>query len=269
MFIQTTNCKYHVRVVGNGMPFVMLHGFTSSIETWSELLPQWQKKFQCILIDVIGHGNTDSPLELEKYSIEVVIEDIYQILKKLQVRKANFLGYSMGGRIALGFAVRYPDSVNKLILESSSPGLMTEEDRLTRRMADQKLAAFIEEEGIEKFVDYWEKIPLFHSQQNLTMKKRLAVREERLKNNPLGLGNSLRGMGTGSQPSYWDALRTLPIETLLICGEYDKKFCDIANLMHQRLKRGKVIKINGVGHAIHVEQTQIFGKIVSEFLQVP
>ena len=71
----------------------------------------------------------------------------------------------MGGRLALSFAIQYPEKVRKLVLESSSPGLKTEEER-NRRIQDEKLANLIQNNGIEEFVDYWEKFRFFHHKRN-------------------------------------------------------------------------------------------------------
>jgi 2-succinyl-6-hydroxy-2,4-cyclohexadiene-1-carboxylate synthase len=119
------------------------------------------------------------------------------------VKQAYLIGYSMGGRLALSVAMIHPERVSGLVLESSSPGLDSPEERKMRREQDSRLSRRILEEGIESFVDYWEGIPLFASQLSMDPSKRKKVREERLNNNPVGLRGSLIGMGTGSQPSWW------------------------------------------------------------------
>ena len=123
------------------------------------------------------------------------------------------------------------------------------------------------ENGMEAFVDQWENIPLFESQKRLSSKTRLSIREQRLANVPTGLSNSLLGMGTGSQASYWDELDTLDFPVLLVTGELDPKFCEIADLMIKKLKRAEWKIISDAGHAIHVEDGEKFGKIISEFLK--
>ena len=67
----------------------------------------------------------------------------------------------MGGRIALAYTIKYPERVTSLILESASPGLKTEQERIERREADELLAKKINSEGIPSFVEFWENIPLF------------------------------------------------------------------------------------------------------------
>ncbi|MDV2887985.1 2-succinyl-6-hydroxy-2,4-cyclohexadiene-1-carboxylate synthase, partial [Alkalihalophilus pseudofirmus] len=86
---------------------------------------------------------------------------------------------------------------------------------------DAGLAKLIKEKGIEPFVDYWEEIPLFASMKRLPLAQREAVRKQRLNHSPIGLANSLLGMGTGSQPSWWEHLDRLECEVLLITGNED------------------------------------------------
>src|SRR5205085_1446641 len=126
-------------------------------------------------------------------------------------RETVLLGYSMGGRMALYTALGA--SFRGLILESASPGLATEEERAERRASDEALAARIERDGIESFVDEWERQPLFASQSALPDETHQALRLERVRNTPLGLANSLRGAGSGTQPSLHDALSSLATPT--------------------------------------------------------
>ncbi len=258
--------RYHVDVWGDGFPLLLLHGFTGNGEGWQEFMPYWKVHSKAIAPDIIGHGKTDSPLEITSYRIEMVAQDLNAILEEMQIDKIDILGYSMGGRLALTFAVKYPEKVRRLILESSSPGLETADERKARQMQDEKLALRIKEQGIQSFVEYWENIPLFHSQKQLPESVRSSIRKQRLGNSKTGLMNSLYGMGTGVQPSWWEALNDVQIPTLLITGSIDEKFCKIAEKMTKVLKNSQWVSISDCGHAIHVEKPEIFGTIVSEFL---
>jgi 2-succinyl-6-hydroxy-2,4-cyclohexadiene-1-carboxylate synthase len=267
MELKLNGITYSYMIKGEGHPFLLLHGFTGCKENWSFLVDLLSKNFMVIALDLIGHGSTQSPEDPDRYMFEPVCEDIDVLLEKLQIENVHLLGYSMGGRIALAFTILYPNRVTSLILESSSPGLKTEEERANRMESDKKLANDILQHGMTAFVDRWEEIPLFQSQRKLLPTKRTKIREQRLRNNPLGLANSLRGMGTGKQPSYWDKLSTLHIPAFFICGELDRKFCYIAEEMARRVRQSSICQVFQAGHAIHVEQPEFFGKIVVEFLQ--
>lgn len=266
MKILCRDVQYHVEIVGQGEPLLVLHGFTGNIDTWKFLIPALSPHFQLIMVDVIGHGKTESPLDVTRYRIEQVASDLKEIVEKLALSRVHVLGYSMGGRLALTFANVYPQCVRSLLLESASPGLATEAERLQRRKHDQRLAERILTNGIEAFVDDWEGIALFDSQQGLPLEQRMLIREQRLVNSVLGLAHSLLGMGTGSQPSWWDRLKYLSLPVLILTGELDVKFCKIAERMQQRFPKSEWMIINNVGHAIHVEDGDKFGKIVREFL---
>lgn len=266
MNIFINGVSYHVERYGDGEPLLLLHGFTGSVETWKPFLPYW-RDYQLILVDIIGHGLTDSPNDPARYEIEKVAADLDEILRYFHLQDAHVLGYSMGGRLALTFAVLYPHRVRTLILESSSPGLKTMQERRERMKRDEALAEEIEQYGVTAFVEKWENMPLFASQKRLPLSIQQRIRNERLNNNALGLANSLRGMGTGRQPSWWNHLSEVNVPTLLLCGEWDQKFCRIAEEMKKYLPNCEMVKVPQAGHAIHVEQRQIFAKIVSKFIK--
>lgn len=257
---------YYVEMYGNGQPLLLLHGFTGSCQTWHPFISTWSQHIQCIAIDILGHGRTDAPSAVQRYDIEIVAKDIATLLEQLEIKKAHVLGYSMGGRLALTFAVLYPQYVQTLILESSSPGLKTEKERMKRREEDERLAQFIEKHGVASFVDRWENIPLLSSLQRLPKSVQQRLREERLQHTAIGLANSLRGMGTGAQPSWWAALHQLHMPALLICGEDDEKFCRIASEMVQLLPNGTLIAVPQAGHVVHMEQRERFGTLVQQFV---
>jgi 2-succinyl-6-hydroxy-2,4-cyclohexadiene-1-carboxylate synthase len=96
--------------------------------------------------------------------------------------------------------------------------------------------------------------------------KRAVLREQRLRNDPAGLANSLRGMGTGRQPSLWSELPAITIRTCLLCGELDSKYIGIAREM-TRLMPGSTLEIvPGSGHNIHFERPSYFTTAVFNFL---
>jgi len=257
---------YQVDVIGDGFPLVLLHGFTGDSNTWKPFYQQWCKDRKLIVIDIIGHGQSDSPQDLERYKMLSVSKDIRKILDLLKIEKTDILGYSMGGRLALSFAIQYPPFVRKLILESSSPGLLTEQERKHRQIQDKKICDFIQKNGIEEFVEYWGNISLFSTQKNLPIHKQEEIKVQRLKNSVIGLCNSLIGMGTGTQPSWWAHLHKLEADTLLVTGILDQKFCSIAEEMKKGIKNVEWVNVEECGHAIHVEHPEKFGTIVDRFL---
>ena len=246
--------RLNVHVQGAGEPLLMIHGFTGSIEAWGEeLISGLAGAYQVMAVDLLGHGESDISEAPERYRAHELVRDLEQVLDAMAVERARWLGYSMGGRIALAAAATAPTRVSGLVLESASPGLATEQERRARRRADEALAEGILLGGMEAFVDHWMGLPLFATQGKLPPRVLEANRERRLRNRPEALAACLRGMGTGAQPSFWESLSGIDVPTLLLAGEEDGKFTRIARDMADRMPRSVLRIVPKAGHAIHLE----------------
>jgi 2-succinyl-6-hydroxy-2,4-cyclohexadiene-1-carboxylate synthase len=254
--------SYHYTEIGNGETIVLFHGFTGSSQSWQQFTYELAPSYRVVVIDLAGHGKTQVT-ENKDYSLVSNIGTVSDILRDLQIADATILGYSMGGRFALSFAINRPKLVKSLILESASPGLKTEAERQARRKADNELADKIEKNGMEWFVDYWEKLPLWDSQ---TPEQKAYLREQRLKNDPVGLANSLRGMGTGVMSSLWDELSTLKMPVKLIVGELDSKYVEINREMAELIPNADLSIVTGAGHTVHLEKPDEYAELVLQFL---
>jgi len=270
MFVQVNGIRLGIEQRGadgkRGATLVMLHGFTGSAAGWGKHLDTLAAYgLRVIALDLPGHGQSDAPGGPQRYAIEYCQQDILAALQKLGVSpgEALLLGYSMGGRIALYTA--FSGFFRALILESASPGLEDPAEREQRRISDEVLAASIERDGVQAFIDRWEKQPLFASQSTLPPESREALRRQRLSNRASGLAQSLRGVGTGVQPSLYARLPALHIPVLLIAGELDTKFTAIARSMAQALPRSQLRIVSGAGHAVHLERPEEFDSLVEDF----
>ncbi|MBF2603723.1 2-succinyl-6-hydroxy-2,4-cyclohexadiene-1-carboxylate synthase [Listeria welshimeri] len=261
---------YYVTNTVNGEKpvLLMLHGFTGSNKTFQESITHLEEHFSIVAPDLLGHGKTDSPDEIARYSIERIVDDLVTILQELKIMQCFVLGYSMGGRVATAFASAHPEMVHGLILVSSSPGLAQKDLQESRVQADNRLADMLESEGIRSFVDYWEKLALFASQEVLSDELKKRIRLERLAQNPNGLAMSLRGMGTGKQPSYWNHLADFTFPVLLMTGSLDKKFEKIAQEMQQLIPNSTHVTVQNAGHAVYLEQPNIFLSQLTNWLEV-
>jgi 2-succinyl-6-hydroxy-2,4-cyclohexadiene-1-carboxylate synthase len=264
--IFANNLTYHLFRRGSGQPLLLLHGFSGSSESWINFAIDLSTQREVIAIDLLGHGKSEKPQTPDRYAIDRAADDIITITKQLGLARFGLLGYSMGGRLALYLSLNYPEKIKALVLESASPGIASKVERDQRLEWDYNLADSIEQEGIRKFVDYWEQIPLFASQMAVPEYRRIKLREQRLQNNTVGLANSLRGMGTGSQPSLWALLPGLAIPTLLISGELDKKYVQINQEMARSMPKAEHLVVQNAGHNVHFEKPKIFTEIVSNFL---
>lgn len=262
--------RLHVETLGEGDPILLVHGFTGSVRAWGvDILSHLARNNRVIAIDLLGHGASDTPSDPRRHALPEVVEDLISLLDSLEIERPAWIGYSMGGRVALAAAIERPERVGSLVLESSSPGLESKAERADRRSSDAALAERIVRGGIEDFVDYWSELPLFASQKRLPVKTREAIRERRLRSSPEGLAGCLAGLGTGSQPSYWDRLHEIRVRTLLISGGEDSKFTSIAVRMAQLVPGASTCVVAKTGHTVHIERPNEWLRAVGEHLFPP
>jgi 2-succinyl-6-hydroxy-2,4-cyclohexadiene-1-carboxylate synthase len=256
-FYTSDGVRYRIKTWGEGRTLLMLHGFTGSSRIWEGFhFPSWR----ILAVDLLGHGESDAPLDAERYRIEKAAADLAEMVENVSA----VAGYSMGGRLALYFALHFPEKVRSLILESASAGLETEEERSARAASDLALADSIERDGTAAFVERWERLPLFAAQ---TPEQRAAQRPVRLAQRPHGLANSLRGMGAGAQPPLWGQLHEIAIPTLIVTGGLDAKYCALGERMAALMPNAQHLVIPMAGHTPHLEQPEVFKAAVQSFLE--
>jgi 2-succinyl-6-hydroxy-2,4-cyclohexadiene-1-carboxylate synthase len=246
-------------------PLVCLHGFTGSGETWASFASALGAARPVIAPDLPGHGETRA----DAFGFEAAGALVVETLGRLGVDRFTLLGYSMGGRLALGLALDHPGRVVRLALESASPGLQSSEERAERRFTDHALAATIEREGLAAFVERWEAQPLFATLRRLPEESRTRLRRQRLAQDPAGLAACLRGLGTGSQPWLGDRLEELDLPVLVVAGEEDAKFRDWAAWMAARVSHAELAVVAGAGHVPHLERADEMARRLEEFLARP
>jgi 2-succinyl-6-hydroxy-2,4-cyclohexadiene-1-carboxylate synthase len=266
MQIQIDDIELYAGRSGDGPPLLLLHGFTGSADEWASLAPRLAALRELLAVDLIGHGRSAAPADPERYTMEHCVVDLLALLDSLGHERVDLLGYSMGGRVALQLAAAVPGRIRSLILESASPGIEDEAERAARVASDEALAARIEAEGLEWFVDHWAGIPLFASQAALPEQQRAALRERRLRGSATGYANSLRGMGAGRQPSLWNRLPELAMPALLVSGELDVKYLAIGERAAALLPAARHAIVREAGHAVHLEQPEAFADLVVGFL---
>lgn len=266
MRLPVNGVTYHVELEGSGPAVFFLHGFTGSTETWTPHLAAL-KAFTTVRIDFLGHGHSDVPAAVRRYGMEACVDDVVVIQDRLGIERCAIVGYSMGGRVATRVALRAPERLWGLVLESTSPGIANRDERESRVIQDSRLAERIRKEGVATFTDYWQALPLFASQSRLPESARQALRGQRLQHTAEGLANSLEGLGAGMQEPVLQRLRDLRLPVLLLAGALDAKYCELAYEMAAVLPQCRVHVVPGAGHAVHLEQATAFDNVVRDFLQ--
>jgi 2-succinyl-6-hydroxy-2,4-cyclohexadiene-1-carboxylate synthase len=231
---------------------------------FNEVIALLSAQFCCLTVDLPGHGKTRVLGGDECYTMSNTAQALINLLEQLNVKECFLVGYSMGGRLALYLNLHFPQCFSKVVLESASPGLKTQGDRVERTQRDIELAQELEKSNFSSFLSNWYEQPLFVSLKKHPEFKSLIA--SRLQNHPLELAKSLRNMSTGCQPYLWEELKKNRNPLLLLVGEYDAKFIAINSEMARLCKSAKLEIVNNCGHNIHFENPKIFVENVQFFL---
>jgi 2-succinyl-6-hydroxy-2,4-cyclohexadiene-1-carboxylate synthase len=246
---------------------IFLHGFTGSLEDWREISGLLDRRFNYVGIDLVGHGKSDLPVETERYNTSSVIKYIDTVLITFSLSEVIIIGYSMGGRAALNFAVNHPEKVKGLIIESTTAGIENENERKDRIKCDEQLAEFIESHDIEDFVELWMNKDIFNTQRRFSNEKLKEIKKRKLSNSKTGLANSLKGFGTGRMDALGNKLNLIQCPVLLISGRLDTKFTKTSSELLTKFPHAEHAIIQNAGHNTHLEETKRFVTVVNEFLR--
>ena len=243
---------------------LFLHGFMGGGEDWREVSAGLDDGFFRVAVDLPGHG-ASLGMPPDRYTMEGAARSVLDVLDGTGVGRATVVGYSMGGRLALYLALRHPARCAGLLLESASPGLEDAEERAARRRADEQKAEQLEGGDLRGFLEDWYQQPLFAP---LARDRGLLRRtiEGKMRNDPAELARSLRGMGTGSQPSLWGELPGLRVPALAVAGELDEKFVGISRRMASLAPAMRPALVPGAGHNVHAEAPGAYLSLLRRFL---
>ena len=235
-------------------PILFLHGFMGTGADWIEIASRFSDNFYCLLPDLPGHGETPLGDEVNYAAWASLLKEE---LSLQGIEKIHLVGYSMGGRLALYFAMTYPEMIEKLVLESANPGIDAETERTERVALDDKLAARLRRDGMGAFLEFWYNIPLFASLNEYPILKDELI-HKRADQDPENMARILSELSPGRQPSLWARLTELKMPTLLIAGELDKKYCRITSQMGATKPEFRSVVVPGCGHNAHRENPILF-----------
>lgn len=239
------------RLAGAGR-LLLLHGFAGHPEAWGEVVGRLVAPGLVAAPYLPGHGR--EPVPPAWTGFEEAVRGLADAVGALGQGGAwRLAGYSLGARLALGLLLAAPDLWSDAVLVGVNPGLEEAGEREARRREDAARARLLREQGLEAFVDVWERLPLFASQHALPRRVLAAQRRWRLAHDPARLAWALEALGPGAMPDYWPRLASIGHRVQLVAGELDRRFRDIAARAVALLPRGSLAVVPGVGHNVVLE----------------
>jgi 2-succinyl-6-hydroxy-2,4-cyclohexadiene-1-carboxylate synthase len=233
---------------------VLLHGFTQTARCWGRFADDLGRDLDVVAADMPGHGGSSTVRADLDRSAALVAQS---------AGRGTYVGYSMGGRVALHVALDHPGAVERLVLLGATAGIDDDQERARRRAADERLAEHLEDVGTDTFVDEWLDQPLFAG-----LRRTDAAVEERRRNDPAGLAASLRLAGTGTQRPRWTDLAAIDVPVLVLAGVDDPKFSALAGRLGRSIgPNATVALVPRAGHTAHLENPADTASIVRRWMR--
>jgi pimeloyl-ACP methyl ester carboxylesterase len=244
-YVHSHGVRIHYQTEGEGPPLVLQHGFTDSLESWYEwgYIPALQQHYRLILLDARGHGGSEKPHEPAAYEARLNVADIIAVLDDLNIPKAHFWGYSMGGRIGFATAKYAPERFFSFIIGGAQP---YQENR-------EALAPWLQElqKGPEAIAPLWE-VPLSS-----------ALQARLLTNDMEALVAYWRQRMESS--GFEEVLPTLPMPCLLYAGEADGRYAS-ARACVTHMPKATFFSLPGLKHAEGFFRSDLVLPHVTRFL---
>lgn len=222
----------------------MLHGFGGTGRAFDGVISVLHpERYTPMAIDLPGHGSRSAPTE------PVTYETCVDLVLGQSPSRFVLCGYSMGARIALRSALAAPERVSRLVLVSATAGIEAQADRDARASADERLAAQIESEPMERFVARWRTQPMFAEEPAHV---RELASADHYRNTTAGIAAALRGIGSGMMPPLWERLPELGMPVTVLAGERDGKYRQLGARIAAAAPHG-VLRVVAGGHGLLLE----------------
>jgi pimeloyl-ACP methyl ester carboxylesterase len=257
----------YYEAVGSGFPIVLVHEFSGSCRSWSRQVEAFRKWYSVLTYNCRGYPPSSVPQDPSLYSQAHSVRDVRGLLDHLKIASAYVGGFSMGGAIALNFALDYPERVRALVLAGTGTG-STDREQFVREYSP--IADRLEADGPRAvFDEYYTRMAtrVQLREKNPATWKEFA--EEFASLSGLGLAYTLRGVQF-KRPTIYALearLKELRAPTLILVGEKDEPALEPSRFLSKVIPNSKLVVFPETGHTLNLEEPERFNEAVLEFLQ--
>lgn len=230
-----------------GLPLLLTHGFGATAGMWNPNIDALSVDRPVIVWDQRGHGSSDAPDDMERYTEQISVADMAAILDAAGTDRAVLGGMSLGGYLSLAFHLAHPQRVAALVLVDTGPGYRNDEAR-------------------DKWNDWVERraqqLERGQAATDFSAEVAQAVHEH-----PEGLPRAARGVMTQKDARVITSLDSITVPTLVVIGAQDTDFLAPADYMHRKISNSRRLVIDNAGHAANMDQPETFNAAVRELLE--
>jgi len=266
MPIQSVNgVKLYYEITGDGFPLVFNHEFGGDYRSWEPQVRFFSRRYKVITYNVRGFPPSEVPADPEAYSEQKGVEDLYQLLRHLNVSKAHVVGLSMGGNLTLNFGFAHPEMCASLVVAGCGAGSKNREEyeRVTREAAER-----IEKGGMKAIVEPYSLGPTRVQFRRKDPRGWQEFRDQFEGHPPIGAALTLRGVQV-RRPSILSLetrLKSLPVPTLILVGDEDEACIEPAIFMKHHIPFSGLMIFPQSGHTLNLEEPCLFNSGISMFL---
>lgn len=251
---------------GTGSPLVWVHGFACGIRSWDPQVRELSGPYRMIAYDVRGFGLSEAPHSADAYSQSISVVDLAALFDHLRIERAVVGGLSMGGNIALNFAIDHPQRVAALVIADTGAGSDNTQEWIA---GAERYAQACDRGGVEAFADLACANPLFASYIRQGPDRERFIRSCLMTHRARGIAHTAREV-LSKRPTVYSLepqLRELRMPTLLIVGEHDTPCVKVHEFMARTIPgvRSSVV-LPGIGHLSNLEAPAEFNAHVRRFL---
>jgi pimeloyl-ACP methyl ester carboxylesterase len=237
-------------ISGHGKSVVFVHGNAETREVWRPQMEHCERRCRVVAPDLRGHGDSDKPAGA--YPISGFVSDLAHLLDALDIDRAVIAGHSMGGRVAMSFALAHPERVRGLVLAGTSA---TPFNRAAEQI--ERVRALGIERELQEFIE-------FESSPDTPATMKHALLQEALKtpeNVRIALWKAVSEFDVASR------LDEILTPTLIIVGDLDRGTpVAAARLLHERIAGSQLVIVPDVAHFTMLERPDLVNRHIDAFL---
>ena len=230
-----------------GVPVLLTHGFGATAGMWDRNIDALSVDRPVIVWDQRGHGSSDAPDDMARYSEQISVADMAAILDAAGADRAVLGGMSLGGYLSLAFHLVHPQRVAALVLVDTGPGYRNDEAR-------DKWNAWVERRA--------QQLERGEAADDFSAEVAQAVHEH-----PEGLPRAARGVMAQKDARVITSLDSITVPTMVTVGAQDTDFLASTDYMHRKISNSRKVVIDNAGHAANMDQPEAFNAAVRELLE--
>jgi pimeloyl-ACP methyl ester carboxylesterase len=265
----SSGVQLYYEEAGKGFPIVFVHEFAHDLRSWEPQLRYFSRRYRCIAYNARGYPPSDVPASPAQYSQVIAADDIAGVMRHLGIRKAHVVGCSMGGYATLHFGLRHASLARSLTVIGAGYG--SDPDKRAQFLRDTEvMARRFDTFGTPEAIKVYQVGPARVQLQNKDPRAFQEFCETFAGHSALGSANTLRGV-QAKRPTIYSLTRGLTrmkVPTHIISGDEDNNCLDPGIFIKRVCPSARLTVVPGTGHAVNVEEPDLFNRLTEEFLSL-